>query len=119
MFRKTAKKNKTPQPKVSVSYSKNKDTAWTQKGQRYYYGYKVHAATEIREGFILARHVTPANLSDTGELGAVADVSDLPKGTRIYADKGYSSKKNSQELRKRHLKDGTMDNAVRGRNLTE
>lgn len=107
------------EPEVSVSYSRDKDASWTKKGQRYYYGYKVHAATDTRDGFVLAGHVTPANRSDTGELATVVDAAGLDKGMRVYADKGYTSQKNSAVLRNRKLKDGIMSKAARNRGLLQ
>ena len=50
---------------VTVSYSDDADAAWLRKGNRAYYGYKIHAATDSRDGFLLGGHVTPANRSDT------------------------------------------------------
>ena len=38
---------------VSVSYSDDADAAWLRKGNRAYYGYKIHAATDSRDGFLL------------------------------------------------------------------
>ena len=111
------KEDEAPVPTVTVSYSKDTDAAWTKKGAQFYYGYKVHAATDTRNGFILAGHVTPANRSDTMELAAVVDAANLPERTRVYADKGYTSKKNSEELQARHLKDGIMGKASRNRAL--
>jgi len=50
---------------VKVSYSDDEEAAWLRKGRRAYYGYKIHVATDSRDGFLLAGHVTPANRSDT------------------------------------------------------
>ena len=52
------------------------------------------------------------------ELAAVVDAANLPERTRVYADKGYTSKKNSEELQARHLKDGIMGKACRNRTLS-
>lgn len=113
------KEDERPKPEVTISYSKDVDAAWTKKGQRYYYGYKVHAATDTRNGFILSGHVTPANYSDTGEFATVVNGAGLAKGTRIYADKGYTSHKNTAVLQGRYLKDGIMNKAARNRRLTK
>ena len=113
------KEDECPEPTVRISYSKDTDAAWTKKGRHFHYGYKVHAATDTRNGFILAAHVTPANLSDTGEFAKVVDAAQLKDGVRVYADKGYTSKKNSEVLHGRNLKNGIMSKAVRNRPLTE
>ena len=113
------KETENVKPAVSVSYSKDKNAAWTKKGQRYYYGYKIHVATDVRNGFVLSGHATAANVSDTGELAAVADGAKLAKGIRVYADKGYTSQKNSEALQERKLKDGIMSKASRNRKLSE
>ena len=108
----------TPPPAVTVSYSKDVDASWTKKGQRYYYGYKIHVATDITDGFVLAGHATAAHKSDTGEFASVIDAASLHQKTRAYADKGYTSEKNRKILQERGLKDGIMNKAVRGRKLT-
>ena len=43
----------------------------------------------------------------------------LPKGTTVYADKGYDSKENRQHLKEHQLLDGIMRKALRNRPLTE
>ncbi len=113
------KENECIEPTVKISYSKDADAAWTKKGHQFHYGYKLHAATDARNGFILAGHITPANLSDTGEFVRVIEAAQLKSRTRVYADKGYTSKKNSEALRDMRLKDGIMNKAARNRQLTE
>jgi transposase, IS5 family len=36
---------------VTVSYSDDVDVAWQRKGNRAYYGYTIHVATDSRGGF--------------------------------------------------------------------
>ncbi|AHW75666.1 ISPg1 transposase [Neisseria meningitidis] len=43
----------------------------------------------------------------------------LPKGTTVYADKGYDSAENRQHLEEHQLQDGIMRKACRNRPLTE
>ena len=104
---------------VSVSYSHDRDAAWTQKGKKYYYGYKVHTSVDVDTGLVLVAHATPANYSDTGELGALVKGSRLPAKSRVYADKGYTSAANSTFVRQHKCKDGIMRRAYRNRPLTE
>jgi len=105
--------------KVTVSYSNDAEATWTRKGSRYYYGYKGHMAVEASQGFILNGHVTPANCSDTKEMKRLVRIARLPKRSRVYADKGFCSQSNRDELRKRKLKNGIMYKAMRGHPLSE
>ncbi|CWP24503.1 IS1106 transposase [Neisseria meningitidis] len=43
----------------------------------------------------------------------------LPKGTTVYADKGYDSAENRQHLEEHQLLDGIMRKACRNRPLSE
>ena len=101
------------EPVVKVSYSDDGEAAWLRKGRRAYYGYKIHAAVDSRDGFLLGGHATPANRSDTGEFVRLVDSVGLAGGTYVYADKGYASGANRDALMERGLKDGTMDKATR------
>ena len=103
---------------VTVSYSKDSDAAWTRKGGHYHYGYKGHMAVDADKGFILTGHVTPANYSDTKELGRLVRNTRLPAKARIYADKGFCSQANRDTLHKQKLKNGIMDKATRGHALS-
>ncbi|MFU2207765.1 IS5 family transposase [Solidesulfovibrio sp. C21] len=103
---------------VTVSYSDDADAAWLRKGNRAYYGYKIHAATDSRDGFLLGGHVTPANRSDTQEFIDLLDEIDPVPGGCIYADKGYSSQLNRHVLQARGLADGIMYKAARNRALS-
>ena len=103
---------------VTISYSDDAEAAWLRKGNRAYYGYKIHAATDTRDGFVLGGHATPANRSDTEEFVAVLDEVDAKVGESIFADKGYSSQLNRYVLQVRGLADGIMHKAARNRGLT-
>lgn len=107
------------EPTVKVSYSDDAEAAWLRKGARAYYGYKVHTATDARDGFVLHGHVTPANRSDTGEFKRLVSGARLPRGAKVYADKGYCSGANRDLLEHRGLEDRTMDKTPRGGWLTE
>ncbi|CKL66230.1 IS1106 transposase [Neisseria meningitidis] len=43
----------------------------------------------------------------------------VPRGTTVYADKGYDSAENRQHLKERQLLDGIMRKACRNRPLSE
>ena len=108
-----------PQATVSVSYSHDRDAAWTKKGKAYHYGYKGHTSVDVDTGLILSAHATPANYSDTGELEVLVNESGLPIKSRVYADKGYTSAANRKLLKQHRCKDGIMNRAYRNKPLTE
>jgi IS5 family transposase len=103
---------------VTVKHSVDGEAAWSKKGNKYYYGYKVHAGVDIDRGIVLAAHVTAANESDTVELGKVLSKAKMPKCARVYADKGYPSESNSQKVRGHGLKNGIMNKAQRNHPLS-
>ena len=105
--------------KVTTTYSHDTDAAWFKQGKISHYGYKIHAMVDSRDGFVLAVHATPANLSDTGQFERLVSDAHLPKSTRAFADKGYISKHNSDVLKKRKFKDAIMARAFRNSPLTE
>lgn len=76
-------------------------------------------ATDAEHGFIIGGHVTPANRSDTKELMEVVEESRVPKGSMVFADKGYASADNRRDLESKQITDGIMYKAARGRELTE
>lgn len=103
---------------VNVTYSHDTDAAWLKKGKDFHYGYKLHAAVDTKDGFILGGHMTPANASDTGEFKRLVGEVNLPKRSRVHADKGYTSKGNSNFLEEQQLLDGIMDRAWRNTPLS-
>jgi len=107
-----------PASDVTVTYSHDADAAWTKKGKAYHYGYKAHTCVDAESGLVLSTHATPANYSDTGELARLVTDSHLLEKTRVYADKGYTSVKNSEFLKSEKCKDGIMDRAWRNKPLT-
>ena len=104
---------------VKVSFSDDNDAKWLIKGKRAYYGYKIHVATDSRDGFFLGGHATPANRSDVKEFKPLVGSVKLDEGAYVYADKGYCSFDNREFLAANELNDGTMDKAPRKGKLTE
>lgn len=84
-----------------------------------YYGYKIHAATDAKDGFILCGHTTAANHSDTKEFERLVNAVSLAPASWVYADKGYCNGANRDALLERGLEDGTMDKTPRGGRLTD
>ena len=90
-----------PDFSVTVSSSLNLNAAWTKKGKKFHYGYKVHMSTDSEDGFILSGHITLANRADTKELDTMLKHSQMPEKSRGFEDKGYTSAHN-REIAKKH-----------------
>ena len=95
--------------------STDKDARWTKKGADFHLGFKLHARSD-GEGYIEKLNTTPANVHEVNQLEPL--VNDLEQGTRVEADKGYSSAKNRKRLQALGLEDGIMQKAHRGSVLT-
>lgn len=91
--------------------------AWIKKAGKLRYGYKKHTATD-NQGLVLAIVTTAANESDITHLEDVIDKTAIVKGSRVMADKGYSSASNRQFLKDRGFKDGIMYKAQKNKPLT-
>lgn len=102
---------------VKTSYSGDVEAAWTRKGKRAWYGYKVHMAVDGEHGFIMAGHATSANRADCKEMMTVVEQCDLEQGSPVMADKGYSSQENRSALATNGLYDLIMYKAARNRPL--
>ena len=105
-------------PTMEVTHSDDVEAAWVKKGKRSHYGYKIHAAGTVEKDIILGGHITPANRSDMKELPRLIQEVPTEPGMRIYADKGYASEKNRQEVQRHGFRDGIMRNAMRGKGLS-
>ena len=90
--------------------------AWIKKAGKLRYGFKKHTATD-EQGLITAVLTTPANESDVVHLCDVVAKIGLKKGSRVRADKGYSSQKNRDFLKEQNLKDGIMFKAIKNKPL--
>jgi len=67
---------------------KDMDARWTKKHGKSYYGYKLHASTDRRWGFIRRIEVTAASVNDTEVFEAILDDTNTAKD--VYADRGYA-----------------------------
>ncbi|HGG8504588.1 TPA: IS5 family transposase, partial [Neisseria meningitidis] len=99
-----------------TTLSKDKNARWTKKNGLYKLGYKQHTRTDA-EGYIEKLHITPANAHECKHLSPLLE--GLPKGTTVYADKGYDSAENRQHLEEHQLQDGIMRKACRNRYLSK
>ncbi|MEO9022941.1 MAG: IS5 family transposase [Ginsengibacter sp.] len=102
---------------VKVQNHVDTEAAWVKKAGKLRYGYKKHVATD-EQGMVTAIITTSANESDIVHLTDVVSKVDLKRGSRVRADKGYSSKSNRDFLKDHQLKDGIMYKAARNKVLT-
>ena len=91
--------------------------AWIKKAGKLRFGYKKHIATD-GQGLVIAVITTPANESDIVHLEDVIERAGIEKGSRVRADKGYSSASNRKYLKSNGLKDGIMHKAVKNKPLS-
>jgi IS5 family transposase len=70
------------------------DAAWTKKGGKYHFGYKLHVAMDKTSRIIRRVITTPANINESQE----ADRLICGDEAVVYADKAYDSKKRSRNL---------------------
>src|SRR3546814_6708292 len=52
------------------------EAAWTKKGGRRYFGYKVHVGVDQGSGIVRRQRLTPANVNDTVEAAALIWVDE-------------------------------------------
>ncbi|WP_244403750.1 IS5 family transposase [Flexistipes sinusarabici] len=100
----------------NISYSKDTDASWLKKGNRAYYGYKQFFCVNS-DGYILGEMVKSARESEVRNLAPLLQKLNLPKGTAIYADKGYSSESNRKDISGTYA-DMIMYKAARNKPLT-
>jgi len=61
---------------------------------------------------VLAVKTTAANCHDSKPLLDLLDKTNIQPGTRIYADRAYSSEKHRDALKSRSIKNGIQDKAT-------
>lgn len=101
-----------------VASSVDQQAAWVKKGGRTLYGYKRHHLCDSLHGLVLNVHTTSANVHDTRLFKQAVSAAKLPKGVRVYADKGYSAKDNVGHLHSLGLKNGIQKKATRSYKLS-
>ncbi len=94
--------------KLEKKESKDTQARWIKKGRRFAYGYKGNIAVDPKYGLVQEIITTPANVHDTTVFGCLIKKTNLPPKSRVYADKGYCSKKNRLFLDEKNLKKGIM-----------
>ncbi|TXI18214.1 MAG: IS5 family transposase [Nitrosomonas sp.] len=93
------------------------EARWVRKGGHPVFGYKQHTVVDSN-GLVLAVATTPANYHDSKPLLDLLDKADIRPGTRVHADKAYSSQKHRDALKSRGIKNGVQDKAARNNPLT-
>ncbi len=80
------------------------DAAWTRKGKKSRFGYKLHIGMDGVSGLVRGVELTPANVADTD----VADALIMGDEKAVYADKAYESKERRKRLRACGINDRIM-----------
>ena len=83
------------------------DAAWTGRGAKAHFGYKVHLGVDAGSGLIRAACLTPAQIAES----TVADTLILGDEVAVYADRAYESKLRRQRLKAAGIKDRIMHRA--------
>ena len=82
----------------------DEDAAWTRKGARHHYGYKVHVGVDEGSGLIRKAVITAANVNDT----EVADELIMGDEKVVYADRAYDTHERRRKLKGMGIEDGIM-----------
>jgi transposase, IS5 family len=101
-------------PSKLVKSPLDPDAAWTKKGGRRYFGYKVHVGVDQGSAIIRRQVMTPANVNDT----VPADLLICGDEAALYGDQAYTSAPRRADLRARGIKDRMMHRANKHHPLT-
>ena len=91
-------------PSKLVRSTVDPEAAWAKKAGRRTFGYKAHVGVDLGSGIIRRQRLTPANVNDTVEAGALICGDEAA----VYADEAYTSDTHRQRLRKLGIKDRMM-----------
>ena len=114
MIKKLKEKHNTPEGKLDKNgnpkkFTRDIDSDWTFKNEKYHYGLKEHAAVDTDNGFILSTTLSPGSHHDSKYLPyAVIYSMHADKIQTAYADKGYAGAPNREFLALNNIKDGIM-----------
>jgi IS5 family transposase len=81
-----------------------RDARWTEKHGKSFYGYKLHANTDVRYKLIRHAKITAANVDDGRTLKDVLDRGN--PGSRLLADRVYDAQANRELLQQSELRNG-------------
>ena len=93
-----------PQSEAGARSGTDPNAAWTKKGKKAHFGYKMHIGMDAGSGLIRGVEFTPANVADTD----VADALIMGDEEAVYADKAYESRERRERLRAQGVKDRIM-----------
>ena len=88
------------------------EARWVKKGDKSLFGYKQHTIVD-GNGLVIAIETTAANCHDSKPLLDLLAKANIQPGTRIHADKAYSSQKHRDVLKSRGIKNGIQDKATK------
>lgn len=95
---------------------KDVEVRWTVKHGKQYYGYKLHANSDRRWGFIRNAEVTAACVHDSEKFETVLDPTNTSRD--VYADRGYAKREREQQLKRDGYRAQIQRKANRGRALS-
>ncbi len=96
---------------------KDVDARWTQKHGKSYYGYKLHANTDRRWGFIRHMAVTTASVNDTTVFETILDETNTSRN--VYADRGYAKAAREEALRDAGYRDHIQRKGQAGKPISQ
>jgi IS5 family transposase len=73
------------------------------KGKSKWYGYKIHAAVDMTQGFLVRLAVTPANVEDTKAARHV-----MPRKGMVFGDKAFGVGDSAREMKRRGVHSGAI-----------
>jgi len=102
-------------------FSRDVESDWTIKNNKPHFGLKEHAAIDVRYGFLLATHISPASHHDSRYLPLCVSSSchNAAEIKAVYADKGYFGEPNRSFLVMQGIGDGIIKKGLRGKQLTD
>jgi transposase, IS5 family len=105
----------------ALKFSRDLDSDWTVKNNTPHYGLKEHASVDTKHGFVLSTDLTPASVHDSTYLPFCIAASCHTRDPieKVYADKGYYGKPNSDFLHMNGIADGIMRKGTRSTKLTD
>jgi len=102
-----------PKQKGGGRSATDPDAAWTKRGAKATFGYKLHMAVDRDSQLVRAAQVTPANLNEV----CVGHTLVQGDEAAVWADKGYVGPAMRERLQVCGIKDRVQRRAARGRPL--
>jgi IS5 family transposase len=114
-IKKLKQKHDTPEGRLDKNgntkkFTRDIDSDWTFKNDKYHYGLKEHTAVDTDNGFILSTTLSPGSHHDSKYLpyAVIYSMHTKDKIQTVYADKGYAGAPNREFLALNNIKDGIM-----------